>query len=183
MIKLYIDADSLPTELRAMMLRRIIRHGYEAWFVADRMLPDVMKAIECDKAERRRPFRDTLSREEARRIGSGIRMVVVEKGENSADDEIVRIAQAPALAITHDIPLSERLIQKGLLVIDDRGNEYTAENIRERMSQRSNSRIFREMGLYPDRQRKGDARTVRLFAEAFDSALQRLGRMLAESGG
>ena len=48
MIKLDIDADSLPVRHREIVLRRIIKRGYEAWFAADRSLPDVMKAIEED---------------------------------------------------------------------------------------------------------------------------------------
>ncbi len=177
MIKLYIDADSLPVRHREIVLRRIIKRGYEAWFAADRSLPDVMKAIEEDKAERRRPFRDTLSREEARKIGSGIHMVVVDTGSDSADDELVRMAEPPALAITHDVPLSERLIEKGLIVIDDRGNEFSAENIRKRMSEREAMRHFREMGIFPEKQKRFDDKTIRLFSDAFDKALSRLERM------
>ena len=68
MIKLFIDADSLPQRHRAIILRRIIGKDYEAWFAADRALPDVMKAIEEDKRIRRAAVRETTTREEARRM-------------------------------------------------------------------------------------------------------------------
>lgn len=176
MTRLYIDADSLPQRHRDIVLRRIIKRGYEAWFAADRSLPDVVRAIEEDKRVRRAAFRDTLSREEARRIGSGIHMEMVESGTNSADDRLVELASAPALAITHDIPLAERLIAKGLIVIDDRGNTLTEENIRRRMSERDVNAKLREMGLFTDKSKHFDEKTIREFSAAFDKALSMLER-------
>ncbi len=175
MIRLYIDSDSLPVRHRTIVLRRLIASGMEAWFAADRALPDVLKAIEEDKRVRRAAVRETMTREEARRIGSNIHMEVVPTGDGSADDRLVELAEAPGLAITHDIPLASRLLGKGLIVIDDRGNEYTADRIRERLSEREANARFREMGLFSEgRQQRFDERTVRAFAAAFDKALSRL---------
>lgn len=171
MVRIYIDSDSLPLQHREIVLRRIIKKGYHAWFAADRKLPDVEKAIEEDKRIRRSAFRDTLSREEARKIGSGIHMVVVESGSNAADDALVGMAEAPALAITHDIPLAARLIEKGLIVIDDRGNTFDSGNIRVRLSERENNALFREMGLFDNRSKRFDEKTMRAFSSAFDKAL------------
>ena len=171
MVRLFIDADSLPSRQSDIVLRRILNKEYEAWFVADRSVPSVLKAIEEDKKRRRAKFRDTLTREEARKIGSGIHMVVVESGANSADDYIAEIAESPALAITHDIPLSARLIEKGLVVIDDRGSTLTKENIRERISERGNNARFREMGLFDNKSKHFDERTIRDFSAAFDKAI------------
>ena len=160
MARIYIDADSIPERHRSIVLRRIIGKAHSAWFVADRRLQDVERAIEEDKRLRRAPFRDTLPREEARKIGSEIHMVVVDSGADSADDEIVRIAEVPALAITHDIPLAAMLLDKGLAVIDDRGGRYDAGSIRERLSERGNNRIFREMGLFDQPSKRFDERTI-----------------------
>lgn len=174
MAKLYIDSDSLPIRHRQIVLRRIIKGGHEAWFAADRSLPDVIKAIEEDKRIRRSAFRDTLTREEARKIGSGIHMEIVQSGANSADDRLVEIAAPPALAITHDIPLAERLVKKGLIVIDDRGNVFSEENIRRRMSERDANANFREMGLFTDKSKRFDEKTIREFSAAFDKAITQL---------
>lgn len=174
MARIYIDADSLPERHRSIVLRRVIGKAHAAWFVADRPLRDVERAIEEDKRLRRAPYRDTLTREEARKIGSKIHMVVVESGADSADDEIVRIAEAPALAITHDIPLAARLLEKGLAVIDDRGGRYEEGSIRERLSERSNNRAFREMGLFDQPSRRFDERAIQRFASAFDQAITEL---------
>lgn len=172
MLRIYVDADSMTERQRSIILRRVIGNPEaECVFAADRSLPDVVRAIADDKAMRRKPFRDTLSPEEIRKIGSGIRMEVVEKGSNAADDYLVSIAEEGGVAVTHDIPLSERLIAKGLIVIDDRGGRLTQENIRARMSERENNAIFREMGLFEARQKRIDERTVREFAAAFDKAV------------
>ncbi len=174
MANIYIDADSLPERQRTIILRRVIGKEHYAFFVADRSLSDVEKAIAEDKRERRSRVRDTMTREEARRIGSNISMIVVESGENSADDKIVEIAQAPALCITHDIPLSARLIEKGLIVINDRGDLLDSNSINFRLSERRNNMVFREMGLFDSRSKRFDAHTIQAFAAAFDKALSLL---------
>ena len=138
---------------------------------------DVEKAIADDKSERRRRVRDEMTREEARKIGSEIHMIVVQSGKDSADDEIVRIAEPMSLAITHDIPLSARLIEKGITVIDDRGNTLSAENIRKRLSERESNARFREMGLFTDKSKHFDERTIREFSAAFDRAIVALERL------
>ncbi len=174
MARIYVDADSMTERHRAIILRRAVGKDHSLYFVADRRLPDVDKAIAEDKRERRSRVRETATREEARRIGSEIHMIVVGKGQDSADDEIVRIAEPGSLAITHDIPLSKRLIDKGLIVIDDRGGRLDRSNIDARLSERRNNMIFREMGLFEGRQRRFDDRTIQAFAAAFDKALSEL---------
>ena len=57
-------------------------------------------------------------------------MVIVETDSDSADDEIVNLAQEEILP-SLDIPLIDRLAEKGVLVLDDRGNIFTKENIKE----------------------------------------------------
>ena len=49
-------------------------------------------------------------------------------------DYLVENAAIPGFAITHDVPLSNRLVEKGIVVLDDRGGIYTSNNIKERLS-------------------------------------------------
>lgn len=170
----FIDADSVPQKLRAIILRRVLKERADAFFVADRPLPDVLLAIEEDKAARRRPYRGTMTPQELKAIGSGIRMSVVEKGQDSADDRIVELASAGDLAITHDIPLASRLLQKGVEVIDDRGGEYTAANIAEKLGMRANNAVFREMGLFGDRSHSFGDKEIRQFSSMFDAKMSKL---------
>lgn len=115
-----------------------------------------------------------MSKEDLRKIKSRIKMLVVESGANSADDKIVEMAEAPALAITHDVPLSKRLIEKGVIVIDDRGNKLDSSNIAERMSIRAINSDFREMGIVSDKSKRFDCATINKFSSAFDKAINDL---------
>ena len=168
MFCLYIDADSLPKTHRKIVLRRIIKENLTAYFAADRELPDVVEAKALHTADLRQPHKDKLEKSELRKIRSGINMVVVESGTDSADNYLVEIAVAPGLAITHDIPLASRLIEKGITVLDDRGEELSKDNIRERLSIRDVMADFREMGINPDKTKRFDERTINEFASSFD---------------
>jgi len=174
MIKVYVDADSMTLQHRSIILKRAIKEEAEAYFVADRNLKDIQDAISLDTERLRNPLRDSLSKEDLRKIKSKIRMIVVETGSNSADDKIVEIAECPAIAITHDIPLSQRLIEKNITVIDDRGNKLDSTNIAERMSIRDINREFREMGITSDKSKRFDSSTINKFSSAFDKAINDL---------
>lgn len=169
--RLWIDSDSVPVKHRQVVLRRAVRQNLSAVFVADRNLKDVMDAISEHSRLLREPYRDTLLKDELRKIRSSISMVIVETSANSADDYIVKESSSGDLCITHDIPLAARLVEKGVLVIDDRGHRYDEENIRERLSVRDTMYAIREMGAVPEKQKRFDAKLLEAFSNAFDSAL------------
>ena len=169
--RVFIDADSVPQRLRSIIIKRITKEHLESFFVADRSLPDVMLAIEEDTAALRQPFRGSLPKEELKAIKSKMKMLVVEKGQNSADDKIVELASSGDLAITHDIPLASRLLEKDVIVIDDRGGEYTKANIAEKLSMRANNAIFREMGLFGDRSGTFGEKEIHKFSAMFDQKI------------
>ena len=168
---LFVDADSLPLSQRSILLKRIKKNSITAFFVADRELEDVNKAIEEDTADLRRPLRDTLSKSELRKIKSKISMVVVPSGKDSADNYIFDHIQEPALCITHDIPLSERVVSKGCIALDDRGNIIDKENARERLSIRNAMYIIRESGYISEKQRRINNRDIEAFANSLDKIL------------
>lgn len=168
---LFLDADSLPIKHREIIIKRCIKENIESYFVADRQLKDVLDSIKEHTLILRKPYRGVLSNEEIRKIKSTIHMVVVEEGENAADDKIVELANENNLCITHDIPLAARLIEKNVYVIDDRGNVLDKNNIRERLSIRDTQKDFREMGIFNEKQKAFDAKTINKFANAFDKAI------------
>lgn len=153
MFSLYVDADSVPIKHRNVIIRRILKERIPSYFVADRPLKDVI---------------------EAKREFSQIEMIVVDKGINSADSKIVEMASAPALAITHDIPLASLLIEKGISVIDDRGSEFDEDTIKERLSERNMMTEMRNMGLYISTQRRFDQKALERFSNAFDRKISEL---------
>ena len=53
-VLLWIDGDSCPKNLRAILLRAVVRTGIRATFVADRTLPDVLQSMADHTAALRR---------------------------------------------------------------------------------------------------------------------------------
>lgn len=175
---LFVDADSVPTAIRQVVLRRVIKERIPTVFAADRRLKDVMTASEEDTARLRREARekgvgDPLA---LKQIKGCLSMVVVPTGDGSADDWLVDNLRLPALAITHDIPLAARLIAKGAVVLDDRGDVYDSHTIGERLSEREVNTRFREMGIQPERTKRMDQRQLKAFSDAFDRTLSAMRR-------
>jgi hypothetical protein len=64
-----------------------------------------------------------------------------------ADNEIVRQLQSGDLVITADIPLAAEVIEKGGHALDPRGEFFTADNIRERLTLRNFMDELRGAGI------------------------------------
>lgn len=181
-ILLWIDGDSCPKNLRAILLRAIMRVGIRAVFVADRPLPDVVQAMADHTSSMRKKVKELMSRPEVpnlpidniRRVRTTIAMSVVATGPDSADDYIVEHAAPRTLAVTHDVPLAARLVAKGLVVLDDRGGCFTSANIGERLSLRNAMTELREMGIYAEQSRGMGPAEAKAFADALDRQLVEL---------
>ena len=142
-----VDCDSLQERLRRIIVRAAGRHGIEAIFVANR-------AVRVPDAPQ-------------------VTAVVAD----DADEWIVGEARSGDLAITRDIPLAARLVPLGVEVITDRGEHYTSENIRARLSERDLAAGWREAGLLQQRGRAYGARETQAFANLLDRQLEgRTGR-------
>jgi len=157
-VTIWADGDSLQPELRRLICRRANLEaaaaaregrepGYRAVFVAARLPP-------LD-------------------AGPGVLAQSVPPGEGSADDSLVLQAQGGDLAVTRDLPLAERLAEKGLRVLNDRGAVFTADSVRERRSLRDSALELRALGLAPESQRRSvwGARELKAFANALDREL------------
>ena len=173
---IWVDADSVPAKLRQMILKAASRTSAPCFFVADRELPDVKAYIAEDTFALREKARQAGQPDasEIRRIKSRISMVVVASGENSADDYIVNQASESSLCITHDIPLASRLLEKGCTVIDDRGAEYTAADIRARLGDRLVNQELRSWGVFSEQQAKMGQGVQKAFADNLDRTITRM---------
>lgn len=80
------------------------------------------------------------------------------------------------VAVTADIPLAALLVPKGVVVLDPRGEEYTAESIGERLSVRNFMDALRTTGVETGGHAPYGAREKQAFANALDRALTRAAR-------
>ncbi len=99
--------------------------------------------------------------------------VRVDGGPDVADRYIADHAVAGDVAVTADIPLAAVLVPKGIVVLDPRGEEYTVENIGERLSVRNFMDGLRGTGVETGGQAAYGSREKQAFANALDRALTR----------
>ncbi len=106
----WVDADACPRVIREILFKAAQRVGVRLTLVANH-------AIQI-------PPSPLLS------------MLQVQQGFDVADDLIAQRVEAGDLVITSDIPLAAEVIEKGVGVISPRGDQFTANNIRQRLNMR-----------------------------------------------
>ena len=145
---IFVDADSCPKEARELVLHRAGRRGLRAVFAANRPLPGIS--------------------------GAGITMELCPPGDNSADNRITELAAPGDLAISRDVPLAKRLVEKGVAVLDDRGRIFTKENIGELLSLRNFMVDLAENGMEIERSAHYGKKELKTFADSFDRLLTKM---------
>jgi uncharacterized protein len=105
-----VDADATPAAVKEILYRTAARRQVTVLFVANSHL--------------------TVPR------SPHLKSIQVSGGFDIADDYIAEQVAAGDLVITQDIPLAAQVIAKGAHVIDNRGEQYTADNIRPRLNMR-----------------------------------------------
>jgi len=73
--------------------------------------------------------------------------VCLAQGADAADKHILEAASADDIVITADIPLAAEIVEKGAVAIDPRGQLYTEDNVKERLSVRNFMQTLRGAGL------------------------------------
>lgn len=148
---LWIDADATPREVKDVVFRAAKRLELATIMVAN----------------------SRLDSPPGNPLVSAIR---VDGGPDVADEYIVAHAVAGDLVVTQDIPLAALLVPAGIVVLDPRGEEHTAESIGERLSIRNLMESFRGAGVVTGGPAPFDARAKQAFASALDRALTRMQR-------
>jgi uncharacterized protein len=151
-MQIWIDADAAPRDVKEIVGRAAQRLGIKTAVVANQRLwipPG-------------NPF---------------LTGVVVAGGPDVADAWIVEHAEAGDLAITADIPLAGLLVEKGVMVLDHRGDEFTPANIGERLSIRNFMDGLRSTGIETGGPPPWGPRDKQAFASALDRTLTRLTRV------
>ena len=146
------------------------------WVDAD-ACPAVVKEILYRAAERARVPLTLVANQPLRTPPSPfIRTLQVPRGFDVADNEIARRVQAGDLVITADIPLAAQVIERGAHALDPRGELFSPETIRERLTMRDFMDELRASGVQtggPPPLAHGDRQR---FANRLDRLLARVGR-------
>jgi len=147
-VKLWIDADAAPRDVKEIVFRAARRLELETLLVANQRLATPPG----------NPF---------------VSAVRVEGGPDVADLYIAERAEPGDVAVTADIPLAAALVEKRVAVIDPRGEEFTADNVGERLAVRDFMDGLRGAGVETGGARPYGAREKQAFAAALDRVLAR----------
>lgn len=147
-MKLWIDADAAPREIKEVVYRAARRLQLETILVANGPIQIPANAV-------------TVS------------TVQVREGANVADRYIVDQADTGDVAVTADIPLASALVEKGVHVIDPRGDVYTPDNIRSRLASRDFFESVRAAGVQTSGAAPFSNQDKKAFADALDRALSK----------
>ena len=150
-MKLWIDADAAPRDVKEVCYRASDRLKLDTVFVANQRLQ-----LPAGYAH--------------------LSAVRVEGGPDVADRYIAENAVAGDVAVTADIPLAALLVPNGVIVIDPRGEAYTPESIGERLSVRNFMESLRASGVETGGHAAFSAKDKQAFANALDRALTRARR-------
>ena len=146
------------------------------WVDAD-ACPAVVKDILYRAAERARVPLTLVANKPLRTPPSPfIRTLQVPRGFDVADNEIARRVEPGDLVITADIPLAAQVIERGGHALDPRGELFSPETIRERLTMRDFMDELRASGVQtggPPPLAHGDRQR---FANQLDRLLARVGR-------
>lgn len=148
----------------------------QIWVDAD-ACPGAIKDILFRAAERER-VQVTLVANQALRIPPSpfLRLVQVPSGFDVADKRIVELLAPEDLVITADIPLAAAAIDKSAHALNPRGELYTKDNIRERLSMRNFMDELRGSGITTGGPAALSQRDRQAFANSLDSFLAKRAR-------
>ena len=110
-------------------------------------------------------------------------MILADATPDAADDHIVENANQEDLVVTRDIPLAKRLVDRGIRVINDRGNVYTENNINERLMVRNLMLELYNNGITPERTGVFGKKELQEFANALDREITKMMKEAARQNG
>ena len=118
MTEIYVDADACP--VKDEVLRVAHRHGILVHLVSNRWLRGADHPL--------------------------IRRIVVPQGADAADDWIAERIGPGDIAVTGDIPLASRCLDRKARVLDSAGRPFTPDSIGMALAMRDLKAHFRETG-------------------------------------
>jgi uncharacterized protein len=149
-VKIWVDADACPRVIKEIVYRASERLKVPVCLVANNDLSKAHTAF--------------------------VTSVRVANGFDVADDYIAQHAETCDLVITADIPLAARIVEKGGVALDPRGELYTEENVGERLSMRNLMQELRTEGLVQGGPGQFSLTDRQRFASSMDRLLTRMVR-------
>ena len=144
---IWIDADSCPVQVKDLVIRFAKRLNISVHFAANRLIPI---------------HKDSL-----------FTMHICDSSADAADNFIVENINENDLAVTRDIPLASRLVEKNICTLNDRGLVFTKENIKEKLAMRNFHLELYNNGIMPERTGVYGKKEINLFANSLDRELQK----------
>ena len=120
-MKIWVDADACPVVIKNILFKAAVRRKIQVTLVANRSLHI--------------PISDYIS------------LVEVGAGFDVADDKIVTLISEGDLVITSDIPLAAEVIEKGGHALNPRGELYSVDSIKGRLTMRDFMDTLRSSGI------------------------------------
>jgi uncharacterized protein YaiI (UPF0178 family) len=120
-MKIWVDADACPVVIKDILFRASERTGVAVTLVANHAMH--IPALKT------------------------IKFVRVSSGFDVADNEIVQRVESGDLVITGDIPLAAEVIDKGAFALSPRGERFSADTIKGRLSMRDFMETLRASGI------------------------------------
>ena len=144
---IWVDADACPLAVKEILYRAAERSEIAMTLVANKPL-----------GAPRSPW---------------IRSLQVARGFDVADNEIARRLAPGDLVITADVPLAADVIARGGHALNPRGELYTPDNVRDRLSMPDISEQLRETGVQTSGPPPLDHADRQRFANQLDRFLAR----------
>lgn len=148
-MRIWVDADACPAVIKEILFRVAERRRMETILVANQ------------------PVRVPKSRY--------VRAVQVAAGFDVADNEIVQRVQPGDLAVTADIPLAAEVLAKGGHALNPRGELYSTDTIRAKLTMRDFMDTLRASGVQTGGPPALSQADRKAFADQLDRLLTRLG--------
>lgn len=150
-MQIWIDADSCPSLVRNHTIKIAAKDNVKVFLVANKEIP-------CSKEY---PYS----------------MIICNTEKDAADNYIYDNANINDLVITRDIVFADRLVDKQITTINDRGTIFTKENVKELLSSRNFDLQLANCGLVKHYNEGYDKKKFAAFANSFDKVYHQLLRI------
>lgn len=121
-MKVFVDADNCNKDSRKIILKACTRKNIEVELVANKNIPVNTQNVKFT-------------------------MIVCPSTKDAADNYIVENSTEADIAVTKDLLLAKRLIEKKVFTMNDMGKIFTSDNIEDLLEQRELSLQMKSLGI------------------------------------